>query len=143
MQDPVQGFPTITHVLPSAMVIADSPAPTILELQGFNIACSNLSVLCRSGGRYLPVSLAEGQAACCSTSSQHRDSSMQTLRVQLSAKLPAGAVIFARSALALQALHWRIRCLGQSSNAFWSQSSSHRLMKCSGILLNTLGMAST
>ncbi|KAK9862486.1 hypothetical protein WJX84_012180 [Apatococcus fuscideae] len=89
-QGSAQGFPVITCVLPSAMVVAGSAQPTVIELQGFNVGCSGLSVLCRSAGRYLPVTLTSGQSACCRSFTQHRDFSLQSLRIQLPANLPAG-----------------------------------------------------
>ena len=90
LQAAALGFPVIRRLLPSAMVAAKSQYPTIVELQGFNVGCGSLTVLCRARGQYLPVKLVEGQTSCCRNFSQHTDFNMQILRVQLPANLPAG-----------------------------------------------------
>ena len=89
-QAPAPTFPVIRRVLPSAIVAAESASPSTVELQGFNIGCGGLSVLCRAAGHYLPVKLAQGQTSCCQNLSRHTDFSMQVLRMQLPANLPAG-----------------------------------------------------
>ncbi|KAK9842848.1 hypothetical protein WJX74_003337 [Apatococcus lobatus] len=91
-QAAASGFPVICRLLPSAMVAAKLQFPSVVELQGFNIGCGSLTVLCRANGRYLPVKLVEGQTSCCRNLSQHTDFSMQVLSVQLPANLPSGIV---------------------------------------------------